>query len=298
MRAQGNFLFIIVSLVDLLYGPFCMFSQHRFRVFKRAIQYGQGMHVTDVAERDCDVAQVATSFGAFDGTLLEALIKLLRCNDQLVGQGKKRIFSSKGRITFTCEAIPRADHLADITSKNPITDFFAQSDWDVIFEFDGEIGNAAGRVDRTIREDAIRGAGFDTTRAGAAVIGDERRIRFKGEIEKDFGEQKIRAVLWINETGILADPANARTLGEITLKDGACVAVPAVFYRTSDLLFDKLNEFLHPSGEDIMIVISPGIGGDFASRFLRFDYTRLVSIWRTVTTYSTSVLCAQREAGG
>ena len=149
------------------------------------------MHIPSIAERDRNIAEITASLGAFDGTPLEALIKLLRCNGQLIGQRLKRIFISKNRVTLSRESIPRAYHLADITSKNPVADFFAQLGWDVIFEFNGEIGDAAARVNRTVREDAIRGAGFDTTSAGAAVIGDEGRIRFKGKIEKDFGEYEV-----------------------------------------------------------------------------------------------------------
>ncbi len=66
----------------------------------------------------------------------------------------------------------------------------------------------------------------------------------------------------MDETGVFADPANACTLGKVTFEYGAGVGIPAVFYRTSNLLLDKLDEFLHAGGEDIMIVRAPGVGGD------------------------------------
>ena len=69
-------------------------------------------------------------------------------------------------------------------------------------------------------------------------------------------------MLRIDETGVLSDPADASTLGEIALKDRTRVCVPAVPYRTPELLFDKLNEFLHSGRQDVMIVIPPGVGGD------------------------------------
>src|SRR5688572_29476020 len=224
------------------------------------------MHVACIAERDRDVSQITASFGAFDGTPLEALIKLLGWNGQFIGQGRKRVFIPKSRITLTCESIPRTNHLANVTSKNPIADFFTQIGRDIIFEFDGEIGDATACVNGAIRKDAIRGAGFDATPAGAAVIGDKRWIRLKREIKKNFGEQKIGTLLWINKTGVPADPADASALGKITLKDGARVRVPAILYRTPDLFFDELNEFFHPSRENIVIVISPGVGGDVSPR--------------------------------
>src|SRR3970282_1063450 len=121
---------------NLFYRPFCVFAHQRFGVLERAVQYGQGVHIACVAERNCNIAQVTASLGAFDGTPLEALIKFLSCNDQLLGQGGMRIFTPKCRIAFYCELIPRAHHLANITSKNPIANFFAQLSWNVIFEFD------------------------------------------------------------------------------------------------------------------------------------------------------------------
>lgn len=69
-------------------------------------------------------------------------------------------------------------------------------------------------------------------------------------------------MLWMDETGVFANPAEAGTLGEITLKDRTAICVPAVLYRTSNLLFDKLNEFLHARWENIVIVVAQSVGGD------------------------------------
>src|SRR5512134_671798 len=161
------------ALFDFFNRPSCMFAYGGFRVFKGAIQDRQGIHVAYVAERDRHVTQVTASLGACDGAPLEVLIKLLGCNGQHLGQRWKRVrpemrrrVVSKSRIPLSCESIPRADHLANVTSKNPTADFFPQFGWDIVFEFDGEIGDAAARVDRAVRKDAIRGAGFDATPAG------------------------------------------------------------------------------------------------------------------------------------
>ncbi len=67
----------------------------------------------------------------------------------------------------------------------------------------------------------------------------------------------------MDKASILADPTDASTLGEISFKDGTAVCIPTVLYRPPSLFLDKLNKFLHARGEDIMIVVAPGIGGDF-----------------------------------
>lgn len=96
------------------------------------------------------------------------------------------MFSSKNIIPFRCESIPRANHLADIAAEDPTADLLAQFCWDVVFELDREIGNATGRVDGSIRKDAVCGAGVDAARTRATMIGYQRWIRFEVEIKKDF----------------------------------------------------------------------------------------------------------------
>src|ERR1051325_8578141 len=114
---------------------------------------------------------------------------------------------TKSRVTFFCESIPRTDHLADVTAEDPTADLFAQFCRNLLFQFDRKIRNAALRVKCTVWQNAIRGAGFDTTRTCATMIGDEGRIRFESEIQQNFGEQEIGAMFRVNETGILANPA-------------------------------------------------------------------------------------------
>jgi hypothetical protein len=94
------------------------------------------------------------------------------------------------------------------------------------------------------------------------MVRGKRRVWLEFEVQKDFGEQKIGAALWVDETGVLADPAKARPLSEIPLKDRTGIGIPAVFDRASDLRFDKLNQFLHPRREDVVIVIAAGIGSN------------------------------------
>ena len=79
---------------------------------------------------------------------------------------------------------------------------------------------------------------MNAARAGAAVIGSKGWIGVESEVEKYFRKQEIRAFLRMDETGVPADPADARPLGEVALEDGTRVGVPAVLHRTPNLLLN------------------------------------------------------------
>jgi hypothetical protein len=89
---------------------------------------------------------------------------------------RRRRRVAKGRVAFGGESIPRADHLADVTSECPVSDLFAQVNGDIVFEFYGEIRDTARRIQRAVWEDAVGGAGVDAACACSAVVCDERRV--------------------------------------------------------------------------------------------------------------------------
>src|SRR5688500_7818695 len=207
------------------------------------------------------------------------------CDFQFLGQRSRRVLSPKGRVTLHCKSIPGADHLANVASESPIADQRAQVGWDIVFEFDGEIRNAAFGIECAVGEDALSGAGGDAARACATMISDHRKVWFESQVKQDLGKQKVGALFWINETGVFADPPDAGALGEITFKDGTGIGVIAVPDRTSSLLLDKLNEFLHARGQNVMIVRTPGIGGN-----ARFALTLPALRWR-------GIRCSENQNG-
>ena len=75
------------------------------------------MYITNVAQHHSNIPQIAATLGTLDRSPLEALIKGLGCESQFFSQSMRRLFIRKGRIAFRCEAIPRANHLADIASE-------------------------------------------------------------------------------------------------------------------------------------------------------------------------------------
>jgi len=77
----------------------------------------------------CNISQIAAAFCPFDRAVFEFAVELLRRHLQFMDQIRIRNIVARGECRVAIrrsEAIPRADYLADITSKDPITDGGAQ----------------------------------------------------------------------------------------------------------------------------------------------------------------------------
>ncbi len=68
-------------------------------------------------------------------------------------------------------------------------------------------------------------------------------------------------MLWVDKTGILADPAEAGALVS-RLRMGPVSVYQRFFIGLPTCSSIKLNEFLHPRGKNIVIVITQSVGGD------------------------------------
>src|SRR5690349_18568862 len=99
--------------------PLGVFTYHGLVVIQSFLEDRQCVSISRISQCNRDVTQVTASLGALDWTPLEALIKLLGCKSDFIGQGWKRSLICKGGIAFLRKSIPWADHLADVASKNP-----------------------------------------------------------------------------------------------------------------------------------------------------------------------------------
>ena len=114
-------------------------------------------------------------------------------------------------------AIPGADVLADIASKDMVAHFRAMRLWDWAFEFNREVRDAEPGIELPSAlsgHEGRGGAGVDAARAGSATVG----WRFGGgcgEIQRqeNFAQQKPASAGLIDEAGILSNPAEAREPG-------------------------------------------------------------------------------------
>jgi len=109
-----------------------MFSYHGLFVIKCILKNGKVVQVTGVAQCNRDVAQVAASLGAGYRCPFEALIEGMGCERQFPGQCVRRAGIFEGWVALKCESIPWADHLTNVTPKNPIPIFFTQFNRDFV----------------------------------------------------------------------------------------------------------------------------------------------------------------------
>src|SRR5512135_3035672 len=158
--------------------------------------------------------------------MFEPLIEGAHVQLELIDQIRLRSIGLgiKGGVAMGgSEAVPGADCLADVAAEDPIAKARPQGSGNILLELDGQVGNAATRVDGTVWQDAIGRAGVDAARTGATLVCRERRIRLKLEIEKDLCQQEIRSMIWADEAGVFADPAEAGPLCQVSLQDRARV---------------------------------------------------------------------------
>ena len=79
-------------------------------------------------------------------------------------------------------------------------------------QLDRRVSDAFAAVQNVGLEDGARGTRVETSRAGAAAIGNWRVI-FKIETCQNTAEEQPRTGLLINDAGILSEPANSGILG-------------------------------------------------------------------------------------
>ena len=151
-----------------------------------------------VSDCHCQVAEITTPFGALERTLLEVLIKLDGCQSQVLGGSAKRRIRLEGGISRGGESVPGANHLTNVASENPISHMQAQLFGNVTLVFDGEVGDAAAGIKRTVWEDGLGGAGGDAACACATVIGDDGVVGFEFQPKQNFSQQKSGAYLWVD----------------------------------------------------------------------------------------------------
>ncbi len=99
---------------------------------------------------------------------------------------RKRRFDTLAR-----KPVPGAGHLAVVAAVDPVADERPQILGNASLQFNGEIGNAAARIELIWTHDRPSGASADAAPAASAVLAD-RRIDWKRKVGKDLAEKKIR----------------------------------------------------------------------------------------------------------
>ncbi len=152
------------------------------------------------------------------------------------------------------ELVPRTYELAVVTAVDAIANGLAQLDRDGAVVLDGEIGNAAPRIQPPGCDDRPGGAGRDAGLAAAAV-GAGALIYGQWQIRQDLPEKEPRAPLARGEVGVLADPAEPGVAGERFLEHRGRVDAHPVAERSDALL--QLRGQRGESAAQGLVVVAP-----------------------------------------
>ena len=119
--------------------------------------------------------------------------------------------------------VPGADVLADITAKDVLAEVFAQLYRGRLARLDGVVRNAEAGVELPtafVGNDGGGGAGVDAARATAAAVGGFRGDRFDGSRSEDLAQEEPAPRPLVNKASILANPAQAGALGDLSFEHG------------------------------------------------------------------------------
>ena len=130
------------------------------------------------------------------------------------------------------EFVPRTHELAIVAAVDAVADGVAQLERNRARKLDGEIGDAAPRIQSIGRDDGARGAGRQARTAGSAVR-CARLIHRQREAQIDLADEEIRSGSAIDEVGVLADPPEPGVARERFLEDGRAVDECAIAERAT-----------------------------------------------------------------
>ena len=185
-----------------------------------------GCGVRLVAEGDGDVAQISLPFGAQNRCALVFALEILLCEGKFADQiGVGVNFEREGivKVRILHAAVVGADRLAGVTAKDAVLQIWAQDCGDGTALLDGEVGEAAARIDGAVRTDGFGGTGKVTAQAAFAGVNLLWLIGLKGQIEEQFGKKDEGAKLHSDEARVFSDPSQAGKLGKVFLEDGGSV---------------------------------------------------------------------------
>src|SRR5277367_920884 len=132
-------------------GPLHVLAHNGRRVLRAIAQrLDQRLRGRRIAECHGDVAQPSLIPDAADGTALRALEKLRFAPGEKLGEPRLVQAMPYGEVFFgrrSREFVPGTNQLAVVAPVNAIADGAAKFEWNGPFELDGEIGNAAARIE-------------------------------------------------------------------------------------------------------------------------------------------------------
>ena len=128
------------------------------------------------------------------------------------------------------------------------------------FVFDGQVGDAAARIEPVRRDDRLGRADVDAAHAGAAMRAG-RRVDRQRQVDVDLAEEEPRAAVLVDQAGVLADPAQPGVARQRALEHRRRVDEHAMAERP-DLLGDAVGELLQALPHQLVVVAAERVARD------------------------------------
>ena len=168
--------------------------------------------------------------------------------------------------------VPWTDRQAIIAAVDSVADGRAQFTRDGPLVLDGEIRDAAARIEPIRRGERGGGADVDAGAAGAATV-RLRRVRRQLERGEDRAEKQPRSELPRNKIGVLALPTHAGGGGERFLHDSR--GVDEHLHVAAASCDEPTRQRLEPRLDDVVVVVGLGVDGNGAPVALAQDRQRI-----------------------
>ena len=221
-----------------------------------------------VAQRHRQVALPARMADAADGAAFGAAQEFgLVPGPQLQQRGavQRRARVEVGKRRDLGVLVPRAHQLAVVAAVDAVAEQRPQRFGDRAVVFDGQVGDAAPRIQLVGRDDGLRRTHIDAG-AAAAAMGRGRRRGRQRQVDEDLAQEEHRAAVALQRQRVLAAPADAAARGQFHLQHRRRIGEHARAQR-ADLFGQAVGQRLQPLAQHLVVVAAARI--DRHRRLLR-----------------------------
>ncbi len=185
---------------------------------------------------------------------------------------------ARGKIRFHAghgEPVPGAAQLAVIAAVYPVADGVMKFFCDHAFIFDGQIRNAASRIELVGCKDGPGRADVDAGGAAAAVIFAFAGRDRQGQVGVELSEKKPGTGFLVDQVGVLADPAETGIACQRFFQHRRAVDKGAVA-EFSDLIFNFIGQLLQAFAHHLVVIPAQRIARDIAQiRIIQHGFGQL-----------------------
>ena len=222
--------------------------------------------VAGIADRDQHIAHETVAADALDRALGEQRAEAGVVEPRQFGERRRAQRLARLELRLAAglgELVPRTDREAIVAAVDAVAHQRAQFARDRALVLDGEIGDAAPRIEPVRRRESGGRADVEAGVAGAAMI-VRRRVGRQLERGEDRAEEQPGAELERHQIGVLALPAEAGRFGERLLHHGR--GIDEHLDVAAGLFDQPAAERLQPRLDHLVVIVALGIDRDGAAR--------------------------------